>query len=148
MPQVLAAVSGGRLSLHGQPVPKRWTRLAVAAYAGSSTMTVMLSPSELAGWIPGREVMITSSTFNPEQVEYRRITAVDAGSGGQDAGTLQLTLDAPLTWDHAGDVFRLVCARVWLGVHSACWFARRHQPEQPKHVEKRASFRGDKQIVL
>jgi hypothetical protein len=98
LPQVLAAVSGGQLSLHGLLVARRWTRLAVPAAAGSTTITITGNATELAGWDSGKEVLITSSTFNPEQAETRRIVSV---SSSAQLGQLQLTLDAPLSWYHA-----------------------------------------------
>jgi len=100
--QVLAALSGGRLALHAQPVAKRWTRLAVPAAAGDSSITVIGDAVALEGWGPGREVLVTSSTFNPEQAETRRIVAVAGASSGQ----LQLTLDSPLLWNHGGGQYR------------------------------------------
>jgi hypothetical protein len=97
--QVLAAVSGGRLTLHGLPVPRRWTRLAGPVAAGDSVVTVAGGAPELTGWVSGREVLITSSTFNPEQAERRRILAVDSAA---QPGQLQLTLDAALSYYHGG----------------------------------------------
>jgi hypothetical protein len=97
--QVLAAVSGGRLSLHGQRVTKRWTRLAAPAAPGDTTISVQGDAAVLAGWTAGKEVLITSSTFNPEQAETRRILAVDSTT---QPGQLQLTLDAALLWTHGG----------------------------------------------
>lgn len=97
--QVLAAVSGGRLSLYGQRVTKRWTRLAAPAAPGDIAISVQGDAAVLAGWTAGKEVLITSSTFNPEQAETRRILAVDSTT---QAGQLQLTLDAPLLWPHGG----------------------------------------------
>lgn len=96
-------MAGGRLALHGLPVPKRWTRLAGAVSAGDSVITVVGGPAELPGWAPGKEVLITSSTFNPEQAETRRIVAVDSTTV---SGQLQLTLDAGLSWYHGGAVNR------------------------------------------
>lgn len=97
--QVLAAVSGGQIALHGQRVTKRWTRLAAAAAPGNTTISVLGDASTLAGWAAGKEVLITSSTFNPDQAETRRILAVD---GTAQPGQLQLTLDAALQWPHGG----------------------------------------------
>lgn len=117
--QVLAALAGGRLALHGQPVAKRWTRLAVPAASGDSSMTVLGDAVDLAGWGPGREVLVTSSTFNPEQAETRKIIAV---AGAASLGQLQLTLDSPLLWNHGGGHYRY--RAVQLSKQARCAFCR------------------------
>lgn len=101
--QVLAVVGGGRLSLHGSSTPTRITRLAAPAAAGATSLTVEGNSSSLAGWSVGRQILVTSSTFNPDQVEFRRITAAVPASEG---GRLVLTLDSALTWGHRGGLFR------------------------------------------
>lgn len=101
--QVLAVLSGGRLALHGQPVTKRWTRLAAPAVAGDNTIIIISGADLAAGWTVGKEVLITSSTFNPDQAETRRILAVNRWSLPDQ---LQLQLDAPLAWNHTGGEYR------------------------------------------
>jgi hypothetical protein len=101
--QVLAVVAGGRLSLHGSSIPTRITRLAAPAAAGSANLTVDGSSSSLAGWSVGKQILVTSTTFNPDQVEFRRITAVVPAAEGSQ---LVLVLDSPLAWTHAGGVYR------------------------------------------
>lgn len=96
-------MSGGRLALHGLPVTRRWTRLAGPVAAGDSIITVASGATELTGWVPGREVLITSSTFNSEQAERRRILGVDSAA---QPGQLQLTLDAVLSHYHGGAEIR------------------------------------------
>jgi hypothetical protein len=96
-------VAGGRLSLHGSSIPTRITRLAAPAAAGASNITVDGNSSSLAGWSAGKQVLVTSSTFNPDQVEFRRITAVAPAA---ERGRLVLVLDSPLVWGHGGGVYR------------------------------------------
>lgn len=103
--QVLAVVAGGRLSLHGSSIPTRITRLAAPAAAGSSSITVDGSSSSLAGWAAGKQILVTSTTFNPDQVEFRRIAAVQPAA---DSSQLVLVLDRPLDWSHGGGVYRWV----------------------------------------
>eukprot|EP00882_Tetradesmus_deserticola_P028320 GHRQ01031547.1.p1 GENE.GHRQ01031547.1~~GHRQ01031547.1.p1 ORF type:complete len:162 (+),score=36.76 GHRQ01031547.1:705-1190(+) len=101
--QVLAVVAGGRLSLHGSSISTRTTRLAAAAAAGSTDLTVEGNSSTLAGWSVGKQILVTSTTFNPDQVEFRRIIAAQPDAA---SGQLVLTLDSPLAWGHHGGVFR------------------------------------------
>lgn len=90
---MLAAISGGRIDLHGVPVAKRWTRLAAAAAANSSEL--LLAGANL-GWRAGQRVLVTSTTFNPQQAEVRLVTV----AAEQVDGTTRLTLDAPLSYNH------------------------------------------------
>jgi hypothetical protein len=46
----IAAMSGGKLSLHGRPVARRWTRLQQPAAAGAAS--IVLDGSSL-GWLAG-----------------------------------------------------------------------------------------------
>ncbi len=62
--QVLAAIEG-TIDLHGQPVLKRWTRLASPAAAGDTTIKV----ADPIDWAPGLQIVIASTTFNPLQAE-------------------------------------------------------------------------------
>jgi hypothetical protein len=99
-------VSGGRLSLHGSSIPSRITRLAAPAAAGATNITVDgSSSSSMAGWSIGNQILITSSSFNPDQVEFRRIAAVVPAA---EAGRAVLLLDRPLNWSHSGGVYRSV----------------------------------------
>uniref|UniRef100_A0A383WCP6 Fibrocystin-L n=1 Tax=Tetradesmus obliquus TaxID=3088 RepID=A0A383WCP6_TETOB len=100
--KVLAVVAGGRLSLHGSSIPTRITRLAAPAAAGSSSITVDGSSSSLAGWSVGKQILVTSTTFNPDQVEFRRIAAVQPAA---DSSQLVLVLDSLLAWSHGGGVY-------------------------------------------
>jgi hypothetical protein len=69
--QVLAVINGGTLSLHGARVSRRWTRLAAPAAAGSASLSVS---GAALGWAVGQTVVVTSTTFNPDQAEIRKIT--------------------------------------------------------------------------
>jgi hypothetical protein len=102
--QVLAVVAGGRLSLRGSSIPTRITRLAAPAAANSTNITVDgSSSSSLAGWSVGKQILVTSTTFNPDQVEFRHIAAVQPAA---DSSQLVLVLDRPLSWNHGGGVYR------------------------------------------
>jgi hypothetical protein len=98
--QTLAAIQGGFISLHGQPLTQRWTRLAATAAAGTRTLT--LADTSLPGWTPGRRVLVTSSSYNPWQYEIANISSVATNAGGQ----VVLTLASSLSWRHAGEVLR------------------------------------------
>jgi hypothetical protein len=99
---MLAVVAGGRLSLHSSSIPCI-TRLAAPAAAGSTNLTVDGNSSSLAGWSAGKQVLVTSTTFNPDQVEFRRIAAVVPSAA---TGQLVLVLDTPLAWGHGRGVYR------------------------------------------
>ncbi|KIZ06824.1 hypothetical protein MNEG_1125 [Monoraphidium neglectum] len=97
--KVLAVINGGTLSLHGARVSRRWTRLAAPAAAGSASLSIS---GAALGWAVGQTVVVTSTTFNPDQAETRKITGVTevpaSGTGAEN--TTRLALDAPLSWDH------------------------------------------------
>jgi hypothetical protein len=98
--QTLAAIPGGTISLHGQPLTQRWTRLAATAAAGTRSLTLV--DSSLPGWTVGRRVLVTSSSYNPWQYEIANISAVGTNAGGQ----VVLTLASQLLWRHTGEVLR------------------------------------------
>ncbi|MEZ4729006.1 MAG: hypothetical protein R3E79_17875 [Caldilineaceae bacterium] len=101
----------GRWELHGFPLLRTWSKLADDAAAGSATLVV---EHDLHDWYVGGQIVVTA-TGNPRQSalrtaanrtqtesiggsEVRTITAVSLLANGQT----QLTLDQPLTFDHAG----------------------------------------------
>lgn len=77
-PQVLAVING-TLDLHGRPsstaLNKRWTTLAIAARVNDTSITVKDS---VAWWQPGQMIVITPTTFNPQQKETFQIASVSA----------------------------------------------------------------------
>ncbi|HUG84554.1 MAG TPA: G8 domain-containing protein, partial [Euzebya sp.] len=83
------AVHGGTLDIHGTQPTRTWTRLAATAVAGSSTMALQASP----GWQPGDQIVIASTSTDPDQAEQRTVTA--------SSGTT-VTLDQPLAHTHWG----------------------------------------------
>ena len=97
--------AGGRLSLHGRSVTRRWMRLARAAAPGDTSVRISGSPSgELRGIQVGDRVMIASTSYNQYQTEVRRITGVVAQPADSTAGAGNLTalvLDSPLRHPHA-----------------------------------------------
>lgn len=99
MLQVLAALNGGRIDLHGIPVTKRWTRLSASAAANASEL--LLADSQL-GWRAGQRLLVASTTFNPSQAEIRQITAVEETA----EGITRVTLDLPLTHAHTAKLKR------------------------------------------
>ena len=84
--KVLAAYYGGRIDLHGAPVPNRWLRLSAPALAGSSILVV---DGLMLGWSAGMRVAIASSSYNPDAVDVVLIKSVDAGTGGQGSRALK-----------------------------------------------------------
>ena len=117
-------ISSGTLSLHGKQYNPTWTRLAVAAKAGDSTL-VLQDP---VNWEVGQRILVTTSsffdcptkyaqwcapckpwelsnnnakckipTYYPHQNEVRTITAIS--SGGTYRG-FAIQLDSPLVYGH------------------------------------------------
>jgi hypothetical protein len=86
--KVLAAVSGGTISLWGRSVPQRWVKLG-ATYNASSTTLVLSTPFH--GWAVNQTIVVTSSTYNPQQHEYTTIKAIAADG-------VTLTISPPLTY--------------------------------------------------
>ena len=56
-------IQGGTLDLHGLPVTKRWTRLAVTSPKGQTLITLQDSAAAM-GWHMNDDIMLTSSTYN------------------------------------------------------------------------------------
>ena len=89
-PQTIA-VRTGELIMHGEPrMP--WTKLAVTAGVGNSTITVR----DETDWREGDHIMITSTEYNQFEAEERHIVGVSAD------GTV-LELDKPLIYKHHGE---------------------------------------------
>jgi hypothetical protein len=84
---------GGRMDIHGTPMPRTWVRLGATAKEGDRE--VRLS-EEVPGWRVGDQVFLTSTQFRgprSEPTEERTIKALD--------GTT-LRLDEPLEHPHLG----------------------------------------------
>jgi hypothetical protein len=78
--------------MFGLPVQKRWSKLGATAQANTATLVV---DGGQLGWSVGQQVVVTSSSWNPWQAEFRTITAISAG-----ANSTTLTLDSKLRSDH------------------------------------------------
>lgn len=83
-----AAVYGG-LDLHGVDPGVKWTRLALTAPPGATTLTL----ADPVTWSVGDEVMVTTSDFDPWHTETFQLTAV--------AGNL-ITLNSSTQFQHLG----------------------------------------------
>ncbi|EFJ47177.1 hypothetical protein VOLCADRAFT_92355 [Volvox carteri f. nagariensis] len=92
--KVLAALSGGTINLYGKPARKRWIKLGSAAQIGNNAINVS-DPNH--GWSVGDKILITSTSFNWNQSEFRIITGI------RNNGS-QLLLDSPLAHPHGARV--------------------------------------------
>jgi hypothetical protein len=81
----------GGLDLHGKPRNRAWTTLATTARAGQSSIRL----KEPVDWQTGEEIVITSTSFLPEQAETLIIANVSADR-------LTLNLSSSLMFDHIG----------------------------------------------
>jgi len=86
----LGAMNGGTIHLHG-PERVSWTKLGATAGAGSTTLTL----DDPVDWLPGEEIVITSTDLNWNHAEERVIASV-SGDG------LTVTLTLPLKYAHTG----------------------------------------------
>ncbi|XP_064639845.1 fibrocystin-L-like [Lineus longissimus] len=77
----------GGLDLHGIPRAVQWTKLQQSANLGSDSITL----SEEVNWLPGDEIMITTSSFDGSETEVRNIASVDGRS---------VNLTSPLQYKH------------------------------------------------
>ncbi|EFJ47178.1 hypothetical protein VOLCADRAFT_92358 [Volvox carteri f. nagariensis] len=92
--KVLAALAGGTINLYGKPARKRWIKLGSAAQIGNNAINVS-DPNH--GWSVGDKILITSTSFNWNQSEFRIITGI------RNNGS-QLLLDSPLAHPHGARV--------------------------------------------
>ncbi|GFH20734.1 uncharacterized protein HaLaN_17904 [Haematococcus lacustris] len=91
------AVRDGHVNLHGQPKLPCWTQLAATVDVGDSTITLL----GVVNWRVGDRLVIASSSLYAEDIDERTITAVTLDTA---SNTSMLTLDAPLTYTHLGEV--------------------------------------------
>ena len=87
--KVLAAMGGGRISLHGEPRVS-WVMLDATTLPGATTLRL----SEQTDWRAGDRIVVTSTSDDMEEAELRTITAMDG---------LEITLNAPLEHRHFGE---------------------------------------------
>lgn len=81
-------VMGGTLDVHGQDRPG-WTKLNANANKGSTTLKLASAPN----WRVGDEIVVSSTDYDFDQAEERKITAISGDT---------VTLDQPLKYDHWG----------------------------------------------
>eukprot|EP00936_MAST-01D_sp_MAST-1D-sp1_P002737 g2737.t1 len=84
-------VAGGSLELHGVPRANSWARLKLAITVGESALEV---DDFVGDWRVGEELVVTSTDFDPEQAEIRRIVAVESGR--------RILIDRPFEYYHHG----------------------------------------------
>ena len=87
-PRVIGVLGG--LDLHGIPRNVSWTRLASTAAAGQNSITL----SEPVDWVPGDEILLTTTDTRIDHAERRTIASVSSG------GTV-LGLTSPLSYAHS-----------------------------------------------
>jgi hypothetical protein len=88
---VLGAMDGAAIDLHGAAPEVPWTRLAETAGAGSDTLRLQ----QPVAWRPGDELVVASTSLDPTEAERATIAAVD------------VRLTAPLRHTHWGQTTRI-----------------------------------------
>ena len=74
----------GEVDLHGaNRFGSAWTRLSATANAGATTLSVQ---TDVSGWLPGTQVVVTSSNFKDDVQNQNEIMTVSSTSGS----TIQL----------------------------------------------------------
>ncbi len=91
--RVLGAMSGGVIAFYGE-ARTSWLKLDATAMRGTSDITLTQVP---VNWRPGMNLVLAPSDENPRHAEVRGIKSI-AGK--------QVTLSAPLTFDHYGEQLR------------------------------------------
>jgi G8 domain len=87
---------GGRMDLHGQPMPRTWVKLGATAKAGSTAITLAEAAT---GWKVGDKIIVTATqTHGAKKTESKTEEATIAKV---DGATIELA--AALAMDHAGD---------------------------------------------
>ncbi|HVM18431.1 MAG TPA: G8 domain-containing protein [Egibacteraceae bacterium] len=97
--QVMAAMGGGVIDLHGARRPVAWSRLARNAPAGARRITVQSTK----GWRAGDRIVVASTDNTPDHAEERMVAAVDGRV---------VTLDRPLRHTHWGRTQRIAGRRI------------------------------------
>ncbi len=87
--KVLAAMGGGRISLHGEPRTS-WVMLDATTLPGATSLRL----SEQSDWRVGDRIVVTATSDDMEEAEVRTITAVNG---------LDITLDSSLAYRHFGE---------------------------------------------
>ena len=87
--KVLAAMGGGRISLHGEPRTS-WVMLDDTTLPGATTLRL----SKQTDWRTGDRIVVTSTSDDMEEAEMRTITATNG---------LEISLDSPLEHRHFGE---------------------------------------------
>ena len=88
--RVLGAMSGGVIAFYGE-ARTSWLKLDATAMRGTSDITLTQAP---VNWRPGMTLVVAPSDENPRHAEVRNIKGIRGN---------QVTLDAPLTFDHYGE---------------------------------------------
>lgn len=85
----------GDISLHGSSSLPQSTHLGAPAARGDTSITV----TEIANWLPGEEIFLTSTGHSWGEAEYATVVECNGNS---------ITLKEPLRFEHFGamDVFR------------------------------------------
>lgn len=89
----IMVMNNGLLSVHGVSKNKLdWTQVNEHALIGQNEMTLKDSP---VGWQVGDEIVIASSTFNPEEAELLSITAINENT---------VSFQPSLEYNHFGEL--------------------------------------------
>lgn len=84
----------GEVDMHGANLfGSSWTRLGATANAGATTITVQ---ADVGGWLPGQQILLTSSSFKDEVQNQNEIMTIKNAYGST------IELESPLAFQHYG----------------------------------------------
>lgn len=84
----------GEVDMHGANLfGSSWTRLGATANAGATTITVQ---ADVGGWLPGQQILLTSSSFKDEVQNQNEILTIKNAYGST------IELESPLAFQHYG----------------------------------------------
>jgi len=91
----------GEVDMEGRAVVLPWTKLALTASAGDTSITIQ-GDASAGGWRTGDEIAISTSSFRPEEAETRTIASIASSSEASDSSGLvtEITLTEALSFSH------------------------------------------------
>ena len=91
--KAIIVYAGGTLDVHGAPFAPTWTRLAEAAYAGATSLTLQ----QPVNWVAGQQIVLVTSRFVDEAGDHENELLTIASVAGRI-----VAFEPPLQFNHYG----------------------------------------------